>query len=680
MLKWLKHHVPDFQLPLMLRTSFVLTLFLLLMRLAGPMVLLAQPVSPLATYTDARARYQLTYPRTWQLRQEVGGAEVTFYAPATGQPVPAVATLTTRPLPDADMNRRLIPSGGQDSVWRRIQRLPDAEVLRLDQHDSGGYDEVGYDYIYAGTLAAAARTHVVGRQVWRGGYEFRIEYRAETSQDDRYLAAGRLLVKSFAFTAKPFISRRYPDQQCDNKLYGIAATQRLNGQLLDDCRTIHEFSNADLSDRPVVHRRALPFQSYALAKGFDNCLYSVTKAPTDAPELVYRYDPATRQGRYTTWRLPAQGPERSWISAATDDKGALYFLTSDANQLVKINPIDGVITMVWTTDPFQKTPFYPAIGFPGAGTHGNFCLDDAHTIYLVYSTDGALLKADLNTQKPQPDLMPLDGLPQRGGYSDLLMQNDEAGRRRLYLAGPKAVYKVDLARHRATRIHQGTYTDLAGCNLFRIVPHPVPAMPPPTTAVWRGRVLNANTLRPLPQAQLRLDFADTGTAVLLSTLGAFTYTAAPGRTYRYQAQLTGYFTTDSTWTTTPGPMRRDILLRPLAVDTTLPLENVQFEQGKAVLLDASAPALDQLVNLLVDNPHMTIELRGHTDNVGPPEKNEVLSEQRVAAVKAYLVGHGVAGGRISGIGFGGTQPLVSNDQEATRKLNRRVDFRVTGTP
>ena len=97
-----------------------------------------------------------------------------------------------------------------------------------------------------------------------------------------------------------------------------------------------------------------------------------------------------------------------------------------------------------------------------------------------------------------------------------------------------------------------------------------------------------------------------------------------------------------------------------------------------MLLPASFAALDPLVGLLIDNPGLTIELRGHTDNVGPPDRNVALSEQRVAAVKAYLVGHGIAEARIGGVGLGGSQPTASNAQEITRRLNRRVEFRVTG--
>ncbi|WP_201980760.1 OmpA family protein [Hymenobacter rubidus] len=650
-----------------------LTLALLLL---SPVALLAQSGGVPAVYTDALARYQLTYPSAWQARQQGSAANVIF-APG-GSASAAQVAVTVLPLPDAQRDQKLTTK--PDSVLQRLRRLPQAQVLGFEQRDLGSYDELRYDYIFLVSAPGAPprRLHVTGRQVWRGGYEFRVEYRAETSQDGRYLAEGQQLVESFTFSTTPFVSRRYADQRCDNKMYGIAALRQHDGQWEDDCRTIHEFSVTDATARPVVHARVLPFQSYALAKGFDNCLYSVTKAPTNAPELVYRYDPATRQGRYTTWQLPAQGPDIVWISAATDENGDLFFLTSDANQLVKVSPYDGTVTVVWKTDPMRQAPFFPIIGFPGAGTHGNFCLDDANTMYMVYSTDGSLLKVNLKNLKPWSERMQLTGLPTKGGYSDLLLQNDEAGRRRLYLAGPHALYEVDLARHRATRVRSGTYTDLAGCNLFRVGYHPAPvqAPPPPPTAAWQGRVLDASTGRPLPEAQLRLDQATVSTALLLTGPASFSYVTTPGRTYQYHAQMPGYFPTDSTWKANAGPLVRDVLLRPLAVGTTQQLANVQFEQSRAVLLPSSYPALTKLVELLIDNPSLTIELRGHTDNVGPPEKNVVLSQQRAAAVRAYLADHGVSASRITSLGLGGAEPVASNEQEVTRRLNRRVEFRI----
>ena len=632
------------------------------------------PPLPPAVVTDAQGRCQLTYaPNLWQVQTTAGPVAATLRAGDTA----AVVRLQVRPLPDDRRDFRLLREGRPDSVLRRIQALPLVAILRLDQQAEGSFDKITYDYIYGGPTPGS-RIHVVGQQRWRGGFAFRAEYRARASHDSAYLAAGRAVVASLAFGPKPWASRRYADQLCDGHMYGIAAQRFHNEQWEDDCRSLNEFDPTDPSSPVKVHARVLPFQSYALAKGFDNCLYAVTKAPTDARERVYRYDPVTHQGEYTDFWLPPQGPENVWISAATDDRGDLYFLTSDANKLVKVSPSDAHVTVVWSSDPLHKAPFYPYIGFASAGTHANFCLDDSNTLYMVYSTDGSLFKIDLNNQKPFAEPVYLKGLPARGGYSDLLMQNDGQGRRRLYLAGPHALYQVDLARREATRVRKGTYTDLAGCNLFRVVRPPDPAPVPPATATWEGRVLDAGTQLPLPEARVRIDHDDKALALITSVEAEFSWTTTPGHAFHYHVELPGYFPADSTLAANAGPLLHDVLLRPLSVGTTLRLANVQFEQSKARMLPTSYAALDQLVHLLIDNPRLTIELRGHTDNVGPPEKNVVLSEERVEAVKKYLTDHGVEPGRISGLGLGGAEPIASNEQEDTRRLNRRVEFRITG--
>ncbi len=626
-----------------------------------------------AVVTDAQGRCQLTYaPEVWQVQLAAGSRAATLRAGDTA----AVVRLEARPLPDDRRDFNLLREGRPDSVLHRIQALPLVAILRLDQQAAGSFDKITYEYTYGGTTPGS-RTHVLGQQRWRGGFAFRAEYRARACHDSAYLTAGRAVIASFAFSPNPWASRRYADQLCDGKMYGIAAQRFHNEQWEDDCRSINEFDPSDPSSPVNVHARVLPFQSYALAKGFDNCLYTVTKAPTDAPERVYRYDPATRQGEYTDFWLPAQGAQNVWISAATDDHGDLYFLTSDANRLVKVSPSDAHVTVVWTSDPLHKAPFYPYIGFASAGTHGNFCLDDANTMYMVYSTDGALFKIDLKNQQPFAEPVYLKGLPARGGYSDLLMQNDAQGRRRLYLAGPHALYQVDLARREASRVRKGTYTDLAGCNLFRVVRPPEPAPVPPATASWQGRVLDAGSLQPLPEARLRIDRDEKALALIISVKGEFAWTTTPGQAFRYHVELPGYFPADSTLAANPGPLLHDVLLRPLSVGTTLRLANVQFEQSKARMLPTSYAALDQLVRLLIDNPRLIIELRGHTDNVGPPEKNVALSEERVEAVKDYLTTHGVTAERIGGVGLGGAEPLASNEQEDTRRLNRRVEFRIT---
>lgn len=652
---------------------FLLTLVLVLCCVK----LQAQDPAALREYMSPYAGYRLAYPAGWQVRSSEDLLTVDFWAPGVRPATPVQVELRIRPVPDRQKDYNLLTHGQLDSLWLVIRSYPQVRLFELHQRDAGSFQEIRYDYSYKVSLTDTARTRVIGRRVWRGGYEYRLEYRALASYTRQYYAVGKQLLNSFALLPTGLPSRRYLEQACDDKMYGIAALRVQDGLWEDDCRTIHEFSVQDPSESPKVHRQVLPFQSYALAKGFDNCLYSVTKAPTNAPEYVYRYDPAAQEGRYTTWQLPAQGPENIWISAATDERGDLLFITSDASKLVKVSPTDDTVTIVWEKDPVRQATYYPAIAFPGAGTHANFCIDDTQTLYQVYSTDGALLKVNLATKKPAPDLLPLDGLPEQGGYSDVLLQYDVDGNRVFYLAGPKALYQADQSNHQTTRVRRGVYTDLAGCNLFRTVQRPVPTSSIPVNT-WRGRVLDAVTYQPLPQAQLQLQQDSSTLAVPLTPEGAFLVSAKPGKAYQVHARLAGYLVADSTYTPRSGPYGQDILLQPLAVGTTLRLDKVKFEQGQAVLLPASYPDLEYLLSLLLKYPQITIELRGHTDNVGDPQKNVMLSEQRVAVVKGYLVSHGISAKRITGIGLGGAEPRASNEQETTRQLNRRVEFRVTG--
>jgi outer membrane protein OmpA-like peptidoglycan-associated protein len=91
----------------------------------------------------------------------------------------------------------------------------------------------------------------------------------------------------------------------------------------------------------------------------------------------------------------------------------------------------------------------------------------------------------------------------------------------------------------------------------------------------------------------------------------------------------------------------------------------------------SYPELDRLVHIMKDNKTIEIQLEGHTDGRGDPQANLALSEQRVEAVKRYLISKGISEKRIVGKGYGGAKPMVANDTEENRKLNRRVEFKIT---
>ena len=73
---------------------------------------------------------------------------------------------------------------------------------------------------------------------------------------------------------------------------------------------------------------------------------------------------------------------------------------------------------------------------------------------------------------------------------------------------------------------------------------------------------------------------------------------------------------------------------------------------------------------------LVVEISGHCDDIGSEEPNVRLSRDRANAVKSYLVTHSVAGKRIVTKGYGKSQPLVPNVDEASRQINRRVEFKI----
>jgi outer membrane protein OmpA-like peptidoglycan-associated protein len=112
------------------------------------------------------------------------------------------------------------------------------------------------------------------------------------------------------------------------------------------------------------------------------------------------------------------------------------------------------------------------------------------------------------------------------------------------------------------------------------------------------------------------------------------------------------------------------------VGNTIKLDNIFFEFDKATLLPESKAELEKLLHILDDYPFLTIEISGHTDNVGTDEYNRKLSESRAKSVVDYLLEAKVEPTRLSYKGFGSKQPITTNDTEDGRAQNRRVQFTI----
>lgn len=112
------------------------------------------------------------------------------------------------------------------------------------------------------------------------------------------------------------------------------------------------------------------------------------------------------------------------------------------------------------------------------------------------------------------------------------------------------------------------------------------------------------------------------------------------------------------------------------VGKVMRLDNLIFAARTAKIDDASHKELDDVVKMLKSNPKMVIQLEGHTDIIGVPSANMKLSQERVDAVKNYLVSKGASKSNIKTKAFGGTQPLSRENTEEARKLNRRVELRI----
>jgi peptidoglycan-associated lipoprotein len=186
--------------------------------------------------------------------------------------------------------------------------------------------------------------------------------------------------------------------------------------------------------------------------------------------------------------------------------------------------------------------------------------------------------------------------------------------------------------------------------------------------------------------------------------GFFSFKLKPNTDYVFSVTCKNYFNGKGRITTDTldfdYTFEKEIFLE--TTNKTFEIPNIEFEFGQWDLTENSKQNLNQLIQLLRDNPYIVIELSAHTDMIGTEEANNELSEKRIKSVVNYLDENGIQKGRLIGRGFGETRPKIivnyneeypwlkvgtelneefifeldKEKQTIANQMNRRIEFKV----
>lgn len=200
-----------------------------------------------------------------------------------------------------------------------------------------------------------------------------------------------------------------------------------------------------------------------------------------------------------------------------------------------------------------------------------------------------------------------------------------------------------------------------------------------------GKILNAATKEPVT-ARITYQSLPYGNKVGTLNNNTYSFPMFDNEKYSITVEAPGF--TTAKYMLDPAEasekkVLKDIELSAGAVANTkhsvghvMRLNNLIFQVGKSKISEDSYAELDVVVNMMKDNAAMVIQLEGHTDYQGDPKDNMKLSQERVDAVKDYLVAKKINKSRIKTKAFGGTTPLSRDNTPEAHRLNRRVELRI----
>ena len=210
-----------------------------------------------------------------------------------------------------------------------------------------------------------------------------------------------------------------------------------------------------------------------------------------------------------------------------------------------------------------------------------------------------------------------------------------------------------------------------------------PEAQPVATTYMKGRVFDEKSKQPLA-ADFRIIDLENENEVVSATAdpvtGSFLISLPVNKNYALNVSMDGYLFHSENIELLSGtpeePFLKNVGMKKLSVGESVVLKNVFFETNKYDLKDESRVELMKLHSFMQNNPAVSIEISGHTDNVGNDNDNQTLSENRAQAIYNFLIENGIEADRLSYKGYGETQPIDTNDTEEGRANNRRSEFKI----
>lgn len=208
------------------------------------------------------------------------------------------------------------------------------------------------------------------------------------------------------------------------------------------------------------------------------------------------------------------------------------------------------------------------------------------------------------------------------------------------------------------------------------------ARPVPTTYM-KGIVFDEKTNQRLAADFKIIDLENENEVVSATAdpvTGSFLISLPVNKNYALNVSMDGYLFHSENIELLSGtpdePFLKNVGMKQLSVGESVVLKNVFFETNKYDLKDESRVELMKLHSFMQNNPAVSIEISGHTDNVGNDNDNQTLSENRAQAIYNFLIENGIEADRLSYKGYGETQPIDTNDTEEGRANNRRSEFKI----